>query len=912
MPDSLVETKFLVPRPRATAVERARLDDLVQRGATATLTLVAAPAGFGKTTLLGGWLATARGDQRTAWVSLDERDRDADTFWTYVLHAVDRAAPGSASGALDALQSRRAGIEAVLTQLLNELSVLPGDLSLVLDDYHLAEGPDIQAGVSFLLDHLPPQVHLVISTRVDPALPLGRLRARGDLVEVRADDLRFTESEAAAYLNHACDLGLARSDVAALEARTEGWVAALQLAALSLDGRPDPSKFIAGFAGDDRFVVDYLADEVLDRHPPPERRFLLDTSVLEELSGPLCDAVTGRTDSGLMLQSLERQNLFLVPLDRNRRRYRYHHLFRDVLSARLVDERPAEVADLHRRASDWYDDVGDPQGAVRHALAAGDVNLAAQRVELAIPGLLRERREDVVRRWVDELPDGVASNRPVLAVGLIGGLMASNVFDGVRQRLRDVERMLVATGTKGAGLVVYDRNELERLPAAVETYHAALALVSGDTPGTVEHARKALALAAENDHLSHAAASALLGLVAWGEGDLEAAHRGYRDASQHLRQAGSGADVVGCAITIADIELTQGKLDDAHHTFTDALALAVGDYAPLRGTADMYVGLSRVAYARGDLTVMADYLRRADELGDAAGLPMNPYRWRVAMALLRAAEGDMQTAVSLLDEAERVYVADFAPNVAPISATRARVQAVAGDLAPAREWVRGRRLSPLDELSYLHEYEYLTLARILLVQARTGSVGEGHSDLTLLLDRLVEATESGGRIGHHIEALVLQALARQVTGSQQRATEPMAKAVELAARQGHVQVFTGVGQALRTPMLQLLSALARQQPGSHFLQGLLRREPGIRAEPTMVGGSDVQPLVDPLSSRELDVLRLLRSDLDGPAIARELSVSLATVRTHTQHIYLKLGVNNRRAAVRRAHQLNLLSRAPRR
>jgi LuxR family maltose regulon positive regulatory protein len=570
---------------------------------------------------------------------------------------VDRAVPGTASGALTRLQSRQADIEPVLIEMLNEVSVLPTDLTLVLDDYHLAEGPAIRPGVTFMVDHLPPQLHLVISTRADPALPLARLRARGELVEIRGPDLRFTPVEAAAYLNDSCGLGLEPADVAALDARTEGWVAALQLAALSLTERENASEFIAGFAGNDRFVVDYLADEVLDRQPPDLRRFLFDTSVLDRLAAPLCDAVTGRTDAATMLESLERQNLFLVPLDRNRSWYRYHHLFADVLRARLVDQRPGDVAGLHRRASDWYAGFGDPQAAVRHALAAGDVDLAADRIERAIPAMLRDRREDVVSRWADQLPPDVVAARPVLAVGLIGGLMASNAFDGVDQRLRDVERLLArladpaanAANAAGPGLVVVDHAELARVPA-VETYRAALALVGGDLSATVEHARTALMRASPDDHLSIAAASALTGLVAWTNGDLAAAHAGYRDASDHLGRAGSIADVVGCAITLADIEMTQGRLASAAGTFEDALALATGPSSPLRGTADMYVGLSRVAYERGDLPEAADHLRRADELGEAAGLPQNPYRWRVAMARLRAAEGDTPAALSLLDE----------------------------------------------------------------------------------------------------------------------------------------------------------------------------------------------------------------------------------------------------------------------
>ncbi|MPZ97596.1 MAG: helix-turn-helix transcriptional regulator, partial [Propionibacteriales bacterium] len=708
MPDPLVETKLLLPRPRARAVARLRLDERLMRGSHATLTLVSAPAGFGKTTLLGTWLASGGPGGSTAWVSLDERDQDPSSFWTYILLAVDRAAPETATAALTQLQSGQAPIDIVLTALLNELSVRPEDLTLVLDDYHLAEGPDIQPGMTFLLDHLPPQVHVVISTRADPALPLARLRARGELVEVRVADLRFTGDEATAYLNDVSKLGLEPADVAALETRTEGWAAALQLAALSLHGRNDPSEFIAGFAGDDRFVVDYLADEVLDRQPPDVRRFLLDTSILDRLTARLCDAVTGRTDGKVMLASLERQNLFVVPLDDHRRWYRYHHLFGDVLHAHLLDERPDDAAGLHHRASNWHDQAGDPEAAVRHALAAGDLDLAAERVELAVPALRRDRREAVIRRWVDQLPAEVVRHRPVLAVGFIGALMASNEFDGVEQRLREVERLLAAPVDD---LVVLDHAELSRLPAAVETYRAGLVLVGGDLPGTIEHAEAALAHAADDDHLTRGSASALVGLASWASGDLDAAHQGYCAATENLDRAGHVADVLGCAITLADIEMTQGKLGAAKRTFEHALDLAARDASQLRGAADMHVGLSRVARERGELAGAADHLRQADELGESAGLPQNPYRWRVAMAHLRAAEGDAAAAVDLLEEAERVYVGDFSPNVRPVAATRAGVLAAAGDVARALAWAHHAGVSTTDDLSYVREYEHVTLAR---------------------------------------------------------------------------------------------------------------------------------------------------------------------------------------------------------
>lgn len=907
MTDALVETKLLVPRPRREVVPRPRLAGRLDRASQASVTLVSAPAGFGKTTLLASWLSADPGgfdDRRVAWVSLDERDRLATSFWTYVLVALDRAVPGTGAAALTLLQSGQAPVETVLAGVVNELSVSPDEVTVVLDDYHLADGVDVAMGMAFLVDHLPPQLHLVIGTRADPALPLSRLRARGELVEIRAADLRFTGEEVASYLN---GFDLTAADIAALEDRTEGWVAALQLAAISLRDRDDRSAFIAGFAGDDRFVVDYLADEVLARQPEDVRRFLLDTSILDRLTGPLCETVSppaSDTSGKAMLEALDRANLFLVPLDGNRAWYRYHHLFADVLHAHLLEERPGDVRLLHRRAADWYHDQRQTEAAVRHALAAGDVDRAAELIELALPELQRGRREDVIRRWAGELPDDVVRRRPVLAMGLVGGLMSSNEFAGVDQRLRDVERMLA----EPEGLVVVDPVQLPRLPAEIEMYWSALALIGGDPAGAIARAEHAIAIAAPGDDLIIGATAALSGLASWATGDIATAHRSYATAGPALARAGHTADVLGCSIAMADMELRLGRLRDAEGTFQYALDLAQTSAGStvMRGTADMLVGLGRVAWYRNDLSAAAEYLRRSDEFGEAASLAQNPYRWRVGMARLRAAEGDLSAALELLDEAERVYVGDYSPNVQPIHATRARVLAARGDLTEARAWATQHRVTADDGLSYLHEYEHITLARVLMAEhAATGSA-QALQDAAGLLDRLMAAADGGGRFGSMIELEVLRAINLRSAGESDRALAALQHAVELAEPDGWVRVFVDAAAALG----ELMGELAARQPGSGYIRHLLATAAASGVDVGRAAEDRRRPrpeLVDPLSDRELDVLRLLRSDLDGPAIARELVVSLNTVRTHTKHIYTKFGVNNRRSAISKAHQLGLLS-----
>jgi LuxR family transcriptional regulator, maltose regulon positive regulatory protein len=875
MASPLVATKLYVPRPRRSLVARPRLSERLSRGAESRLTLISAPAGFGKTTLLSAWLATVGAEHRSvAWLSLEESDRQPGLFWTYVITALQTVVPGAGAGALPLLQSAQPPIETVLTTLLNDLSAVPDEIHLVLDDYHLVDGPDLATGMVFLLEHLPPHVHLVISSRADPALPLARLRARGELVEVRAADLRFTLDEVTDYLNAVVGLDLTANDIAALEARTEGWIAALQLAALSMRGRDDVAGFIAGFAGDDRYIVDYLVEEVLRRQPDDVRRFLVQTSILDRLSGPLCDAVTAQHGGKARLEALDRANLFVVPLDDNRRWYRYHHLFADVLRAHLLDERADEAADLHRRASQWYDRNGEPAPAVRHALAAGDVEGAAELIELAIPALRRNRQEPTIRGWLDAIPDDVVRARPVLAVGLIGALMTSGEFEGVEARLRDAERLL---DLPRAETVVVDEQELLRLPGMIQMYRAALALVRGDPSATIGHAHRAVDRAAADDHLTRAGASALLGLAFWGNGDLEAAHRAYSATVDGMRRIGYISDILGCSIALADIRITQGRLGEALHTYEQALRLASPPGATvLRGTADMYVGMSQIAVERDDLNTATRHLLRSQELGEHTGLLQNRYRWRVSMARVLEARGDLDGALRLLDEAQEAYVGDFLPNVRPVPASRARLLAVRGEIGAALGWAREQGLSADDEVSYPREFEHITLARVLLAQ--------GTEAPAALLRRLLKAAEAGERTGSVIEILVLQALTHH-------ALAPLERALTLAEPEGYVRVFQNEGPA----MAALLKAVAKKNASWTYVRRLTGDQP---RRPT-------PGLVEQLSEREAQVLRLLGTDLDGPAIARELAVSLNTLRTHTRNIYTKLGVNDRRAAVRRARELHL-------
>jgi LuxR family maltose regulon positive regulatory protein len=507
---------------------------------------------------------------------------------------------------------------------------------------------------------------------------------------------------------------------------------------------------------------------------------------------------------------------------------------------------------------------------------------------------------------MEALPDAQIRVRPVLSNDYVGSLMSTGQIDGVEPYLRAAERWLDAMPAEGSGpqdrppdMVVVDEERFRALPTSVAVHRAGQALLLGDRAGCITHARRALDLAGPGDHLGRAAGSALIGLASWGEGDVAAAQAGYAESWKHMQRGGHIADVLGLAVTLGDLHVVQGRLGDAMRTYEEALRLAAEQGGSvLRGTADMYVGMAALHRERGDLATATQALLRSQELGEHLGLPQNPHRWLVAMARVREAEGDLDAAVHLLDEAERVYAGDFSPEVRPIPAARARVLIAQGRWGDALGWARNRGLSIDDDLSYLREFEHVTLARALLARCRS-EPAESSLDVALgLLGRLLHEAEVGSRTGSVIEILVLQAVGQQIRGDVPAALVPLGQALTLAEPEGYARVFLDEGP----PMAALLAAAARRGIATDYARRLLAVVGGT--EPARSSGAE--GLIQPLSDREVDVLRLLATDLGGPEIARQLVVSLNTVRTHTKNIYAKLGVNNRRAAVRRAEELHLL------
>ncbi len=907
---SVLGTKLHLPSPRHRLVQRARLSDQMRAdgGEEPRLVLVAAPAGFGKTTFLAQWLAAERSQRRVAWLALDPSDADLRLFLTHLVAAIQTVEP---EAGVDALALLEAGAttpaDAVLVSLINDLDVLAGPMVVALDDYHVIDAAAVHEAVTFLLDNLPPRVTLVLATRADPPLPLSRLRARGELVEVRAADLRFTTEEAEVFLNEVMGLQLEPALVAALEARTEGWAAGLQLAGLSARthaGAADPSGDVAGFvqafSGSHRFILDYLVEEVLDRQPDEVRAFLLDTSVLDQLTGGLCDAVTRRSDGQLMLETLERENLFVVALDDERRWYRYHHLFADALRARLAARHADPIGELHAAASRWLAENGLLGDAVRHAIASGDHEHTADLVELTLADMRRRRQDRTFRDWLVTLPDDVVRRRPLLATYMGWSRLSEGDFDGVEAWLDAAEAGLDATPpstipTAGSlAEAARDRdNEVRSLPAMTAVYRASVAQARGDVDGTIAHARRALALARPEDHFPRGAAAGFIGLAAWAAGDLGTAVDTFTAAVASLHSAGMVADELGATVVLANMWLARGRPVEARRLYERALAAAESHPGPvLSSTGDLHVGLADVLREQGNVDGAAEHLEVARELGDGASLLENRHRWYTATAALLQAGGDLDGAIAMLDQAEPLFLPGYFPDVRPIASTRARARILQGRLDDARAWARERGIASTDPPTYLAEYDQLTLARLL--------VAEGDAREALgLVDRVLDGARAAGRDGSLVEACLVRALAHHANGDDDAAAADLAAALTAGVPAGYCRLFLDEGQ----PMAELLERAARAAAADVRTHAEHLQAAAQRPLATAPSGRVSE---EGLSERERQVLRLLATELSGPEIAQHLYVSVNTLRTHTKHIFSKLDVKTRRAAVRRAADLGLL------
>jgi LuxR family maltose regulon positive regulatory protein len=906
-PDStpLLRTKLHAPVPRADRVHRQRLFERLDAGRRTALSLVSAPAGFGKSTLISDWLQQR--ERPAAWLSLDSTDSDLRRFLSYLVAALERPLPGVGRGLAPLLVASRLpdDPETLLAPLLNELCECSGCI-LVLDDYHVIEAGEVHGALGWLLERLPPEVHLVMTTRVDPPLPLPRLRARGLLCELRAEDLRFTCEEAAAFLRETMGLDVAPAEVEALERRTEGWIAGLQMAALSLRGRDDVSAFIAGFTGSHRFVLDYLTEEVLDRQPADRMDFLLRTSILPRLSGSLCNAATQRSDSQEILESLETANLFLIPLDDRRGWYRYHHLFASLLQDELrrrVDD--GELAGLHQRASDWFVEHGLPDEAMDHAAASCDWERAAQIMLVHADGALHRGEINTVYRWFTALPDECYQRHPHLLLGRALTLFASFRFPEFAAVLGDLER--AAEGSDDPVLLA-GRDAMRALALSGRAEHAAV----------VAYATRALE-SLPPDPTMRGLVTVVLGIsLARVPGQLERALEVLEEAAALNAASGNLTLFVVARGHQGWVELLRGNLDRSLERYRQALAHfppgAGTAGPPLPGTSLAYDGFACIHLERGELDEaleQATLAARLSRSGDVAG---NHVKNMATLAVVHTARGEIAAAREVTGELEALMERTQMPVYQVVTESVGnRIDVVQGCregradlLERARRWAQEHGL--LEGWDHLREhlmpelprdYAHMTVAHLLVATGRC-------TEALDLLAELWEIAVEEGWVHSQIEIAILQALARQ-----DAPFEPLARALALAEPQGFVQMFVNEGE----PMARLLAAYRREQPGA--LATPLGRKlldafgleagaaPAVPLPPRFVPA----PGAEALSEREVEVLRAVAGGLSNAEAAKRLYLSPFTVKKHLENIYGKLGVRNRTEAIARAQSLGWLERA---
>jgi len=897
VPAPILATKLYIPPLRANIVLRPRLTERLNEGLHCKLTLVSAPAGFGKTTLLGEWIAGCQ--QPTAWLSLDEGDNDPARFWSHFIAALQTFTSDIGAGALGALQSPQPlSIASILTSLLNEIILIPDDFILVLDDYHVVDSRQTDNALTFLIERLPPQMHLVIATREDPDLPLARLRAGNQLIELRVKDLRFTESEAAEFLNQAMGLLLSPEDVAALEARTEGWIAGLQLAALSMQGLQDTASFIQSFTGSHHFVLDYLIEEVLQKQPEIIQTFLLHTSILERVCGQLCDAVllnssiTGQET----LERLERANLFVIPLDHERRWYRYHHLFRDLLCQRLMHKvSPDEIARVHIHASEWLEANGDIAEAFHHAIAAADFDRAARLAESAWQVMDESFQLGAWLGWVNQLPVSVRRVRPVLCTQIGWAHMDAGNVEASESSLRDAEQCLNLPSSER---IVVEKGQFQTLPTRIAFARAYNAQSQNRFSDAVKYAELALNLIPNEDDFIYVQASTILIFTHWANGNLDIACKLINDWIEASKQAGNFFFAIAGSFGKADILSAQGRLRDIQQTYQQALELAAAHNAEGH-TAHHHLGLGMLYHEMGEDEPAARHLQKGFELGRQSTIVDWAYRKSLAQAYLKESEADLDNALDLLDEALRFYVRTPTPNLRPVDAMKVQIYLKQGKLLKAQEWAHKSGLSLRDAPDYLHEFERLALARIALAEYQNDSNEQLWLDTLGLLERQLKLAEKQNRLRSRIEILILQALAFHAKEEIANALTPLEQALTLAEPEGYLRIFVAEG----APMMELLSNL-----DNGYLKKYAEKILTVFTQPQNISPSSLapQPLIEPLSERELEVLRLIAQGLSNQEITRKLFVALSTVKGHNLRIFAKLQAKSRTEAVARARELGLL------
>ncbi|HEX2911084.1 MAG TPA: LuxR C-terminal-related transcriptional regulator [Chloroflexia bacterium] len=970
LPANLLATKLIIPPARAQLVARPRLFERLEAGLQSKLTLIAAPAGFGKTTLLSSWRTTAAPDNAPplAWVSLDSGDNDPLLFWSYVLAAIDAVVSGIGNSALTLLQSPQPPlIEHILTHFLNGFTRYSAakeghNLFLVLEDYHVITNPAIHAALAWLLDCLPATMHLIIVTRVDPPLPLARLRVNGDLTELHADDLRFTPEETTAFLNQIMGLALTSDDLAALEDRTEGWIAGLQLAALALRDHRDRTDFIRTFSGNNRYIVDYLVSEVLERQPAHLQSFLLHTSILDRMCGPLCDTLLGlstppssssqsplsgqaadakvdpNTLSALqalesagdvsgqsMLEELERANLFVISLDEDRHWYRYHHLFATVLRQRLARSVTATATTdaLHESASRWFEQQGLVAEAIHHALMIADGVQAARLIERHGLSTIVGGQVQTGLGWLSRLPQDLLSTRPLLCIFYSLALLFTNDLSAAEKRLQDAEHSI------GPDTPAADAHFTQGYAAAIR---ANIATYTGDLAACASYGEQVLCLLPDTEVIARTMARLHIARASRVTGDVTVASLQRAIAAiDPIRASGNLLGTLTSIINVARLQELQGRLRAAAETYQQLVQISNG-LEELRGLhgggLPYYVGMGDLHREWNDLNTAGDYLAQALELQAGMGTVDAEYvtRGYLALARLQHASGEHarveETLSALKNLAQR---RSFVPHlVTRARALQAQLALATGNLPAAISWAEASGLHWDDDISFPREGEYLVFARVLIARAGSASGSAFLSQALHLLDRLMADAIQKGRGSSELEILLVRALALRAQGNSSAARAALIDALELAAPEGYVRRFVDEGPEVRALLQTVNPGAVTGAPGYiPLLLAAFAGEQGPRSGVGLPGAVQFVPtppvvsspppglrtglgLEEPLTERELEVLRLIASGQSNAEIAQSLVIALSTVKTHTNSIFGKLGAVSRTQAVSRARDLQLL------
>ena len=911
--DQLLSTKLYIPSVRANAVERPRLVEKLLSGmeSPGNFALLSGPAGFGKTTLLGEFV-TYYG-QPAAWISLDEGDNDFSHFWTYLIRACQSVLDDVGDAALELMGSSQSfSDETVPTILINDLVNYDKPLVLVLDDYHEIQNQTIHDSLLFLIDHLPDNLYIIISTRIDPPWPLGRYRVRNRLIEIRAQDLRFDNEEATGFLNRTMGLDLSVDDVAALEERTEGWIAGLQLAALSMHDRKDISAFVKAFTGSHVYVAEYLVEEVLQRQPEDIQTFLLQTSLLKQMNAELCEAVTGFQSSQTILQSLYRENIFLIPLDNEGKWFRYHHLFADLLNARLRQDLPAEeIAALHLRAADWFEQKRHISEAIDHALAANDFERVVELVKQTAHTLIFSGQINVLSGWLKTIPEVYFQSHPHLPLYLFWIDLLQRNADLSEQTIQEREALLEALPSSSEN--DYLRGELMSILCRTM-------VLSGQTSRTIRLALKTLELLPSDDLASRARTNSALAIAYDLEGSAEEADKAYTEC---FSQAITAGDYLLAAHTIMAkgfILYRSGQLQKATKAFQAVIDIKdQADFIPLEESGipfsgkkakkiffpvgQGYIGLASVYLERNELKTAENYLNQGMELCRQGGLD-GIFLGRILTSRLRLARGDLAGALEECQVSTRVF-----KDTINLATRKIKIDLARGDIDGAWHWA-----APLVEMlnnnpiafrpSFMFmEIPELSIARVYLAQGEMEKTGR-------LLDLLQSVSGADKRIEQLVEVPLLKALAYQkIQGGSPtpEIVENIKKALELAEPQGIVLLFLEEGPAL-IPLLKAV-AVQRSTPErikqyAHRLLDALETHDKTFAHRPITESVD---LVEQLTPRESEVLELLAIGASNQDIADKLVITVRTVKKHTGNIYGKLNVNSRIQAVTRAYELGLLT-----